>query len=77
MYGIKINIKSKKGKIAIKKLKATALALVVNAPCIIPRIYISNKSKIERPVNPGSLIDFKKSKHHLIIGILMNLFFSD
>ena len=32
---------NKKGKIAIKKLKAIALALVVKAPSTIPRIYWS------------------------------------
>ena len=35
---------NKKGNIAVKKLNAIALALVVNAPLTIPVIYNSNKS---------------------------------
>ena len=42
--GMRLSTKIKNGKSAIKKLKAIALALIVRAPWIIPKIYISSKS---------------------------------
>jgi hypothetical protein len=44
IYGMRIIIKSKNGKRAIKKLKATALARIETAPLIKPKTYISKRS---------------------------------
>jgi len=54
-YGIKLSMNSKNGKRAIKKLKATALALVEKVPLIIPPEYISQRSKNVRPSKPGKI----------------------
>jgi len=58
--GIKFKMKSKKGKIAIKKLKEILPARAVKAPFINPKKYISKRSYKENPLKPGNLIEFKK-----------------
>jgi hypothetical protein len=77
MYGIKIIINNKNGNIAVKKLKAIALARVVSAPLKIPITYISRRSNAERPSKPGSLTCFKTLAVQLRIGILSILFSRD
>jgi hypothetical protein len=77
MYGIKIIINNKNGNIAVKKLKAIALARIEIAPLKIPIIYISSRSNKENPSNPGSLILFKILVIQFTIGILSIFFFID
>tara|TARA_B100000768_G_C11095081_1_gene296609 strand:+ start:45 stop:323 length:279 start_codon:yes stop_codon:yes gene_type:complete len=55
--GIKFRINNKNGKIAIKKLKEILPALAVRAPFKIPEKYISIRSKKEKLLNPGNLIE--------------------
>ena len=66
--GIKFNTKSKKGNRAIKKLNEIEPALAVSAPLIIPTTYISSKSYMEKPFNPGIRINRKNAMSCLIPG---------
>ena len=70
---LKIITNNKNGKIAVKKLNAMALALVVTAPFTIPKIYNSKRSYIDKPSKPGNLICLKKRTNKLTKGILSNL----
>ena len=71
--GIKFRKKSKKGNIAINRLKEIAEALVVKAPLIIPLRYIFPKSNNDKPLNPGIIIFFNNSNNNVIPKVLSNL----
>jgi hypothetical protein len=73
MIGTKETKKISSGNKAIKRLKAIALALADNAPCTIPRMYISMRSYNDKPSRAGSLTFFRKATSQFIMGIFSSL----
>ncbi len=70
MNGTRVTRNINRGNKAIKRLKAIELALDDNAPCTMPRMYISMRSYNESPSKAGNLTFFRKATNQFIIGIL-------
>jgi hypothetical protein len=78
IYGIRLSMKSRNGKIAIKKLNAIALALVEKVPSIIPPEYITQRSKRLKPSIPGriTLRVFLSSEAEILSSKVFAFFFT-